>query len=399
MPRVFWLLIIGMVVNVTGNSFLWPLHTIYLHDYLGKSLSVAGIVLMLNSAASVIGNLSGGYLFDKIGGYRSIMLGIFVTLIALVGLNFWHGWPHYCIFLIIIGFGSGIAHPSMYALAGSVWKEGGRRAFNAMYVAANVGVAIGSALGGIVASLSFNYIFIANLALYVVFFLIAFFGYRNLNGPVIHSIKAIQKSEIKEESKRHFIALLILSTGFMLSWIAYVQWQTTIATYTQQINISLEQYSLLWTINGLLIVLLQPVLGKFIKIFAQNLKTQIVIGLVIFIISFMVASISTVFTGFVAAMTIMTLGEMLVWPAIPTIADQLAPKGKEGFYQGIINSAATGGRMIGPILGGMLVDFYGMKMLFIVLIGLFMIAIFTSIIFDKGIKKEKTQQKQTISIQ
>ena len=43
MPRALWLLIIGMAVNVTGSSFLWPLNTIYIHDHLGKSLSVAGL--------------------------------------------------------------------------------------------------------------------------------------------------------------------------------------------------------------------------------------------------------------------------------------------------------------------------------------------------------------------
>lgn len=49
MPRALKILIIGMFINVTGASFLWPLNTIYIHNHLGKSLTVAGIVLMLNS--------------------------------------------------------------------------------------------------------------------------------------------------------------------------------------------------------------------------------------------------------------------------------------------------------------------------------------------------------------
>ena len=105
MPKSLWLLVIGMMVNVTGASFLWPLNTIYLHENLGKSLSVAGIVLMMNAGASVIGNLIGGTLFDKFGGYRSILVGISITLTALVGMNIWHGWPHYVVFLTIVGFG------------------------------------------------------------------------------------------------------------------------------------------------------------------------------------------------------------------------------------------------------------------------------------------------------
>ena len=104
MPKQVWLLIIGMLVNVVGSSFLWPLNTIYMNEYLGQSLSMAGFVLMLNAGAGVIGNLVGGVLFDKVGGYWSIFIGSILSLISLVGLVFWHGWPTYVWFLILLGF-------------------------------------------------------------------------------------------------------------------------------------------------------------------------------------------------------------------------------------------------------------------------------------------------------
>jgi MFS family permease len=387
MPRALWLLIIGMAVNVTGNSFLWPLNAIYIHDHLGKSLTVAGFVLMLNSGASVIGNLFGGSLFDKIGGYRSILLGIVITLLSLVGLTIWHGWPQYVIFLTISGFGSGIVFPSMYALAGSVWKEGGRKAFNAIYVAQNAGVAAGAALGGYVASYSFEWIFLGNTLLYLVFFLIALFGYKGIT-PIIGKTTNVLKGAQSAKNQSRLIALLILCVGYLLCWVAYVQWQTTIAAYTQEINISIEQYSILWTINGAIIVLGQPIMNQLIK-GVKSIKTQIIIGTVIFILSFAVAASAEKFIWFIASMTILTIGEMLIWPAVPTIADQLAPPGREGFYQGIVNSTATGGRMIGPVLGGLLVDIYGMSMLFTVLTALLVITIFTTIIYDRKIKTTK----------
>jgi MFS family permease len=387
MPRALWLLIIGMAVNVTGSSFLWPLNAIYIHDHLGKSLTVAGFVLMLNSAASVIGNLFGGSLFDKIGGYKSILLGIAITLLSLIGLTIWHGWPQYVVFLTIIGFGSGIVFPSMYALAGTVWKEGGRKAFNAIYVAQNVGVAAGAALGGFVASYSFEWIFLGNTVLYVVFFFIALLGYKGISPIVGKATSRLEENQIIKNNTRLY-ALLILCIGYLLCWVAYVQWQTTIAAYTQEINISIEQYSILWTINGALIVLGQPIMNQLIK-GVKSIKTQIVIGTFIFIISFAVAATAEQFMWFIAAMTILTIGEMLIWPAVPTIADQLAPPGRAGFYQGVVNSTATGGRMIGPLLGGVLVDLYGMSMLFTVLIGLFVITIFTTLVYDRKLKEKK----------
>ncbi|MBT2726469.1 MFS transporter [Bacillus sp. ISL-75] len=385
MPRALWLLIIGMIVNVTGSSFLWPLNTIYIHDHLGKSLSVAGIVLMLNSAASVIGNLYGGSLFDKIGGYKSIIFGISITLAALVGLTFWHGWLAYIVFQIIIGFGTGIIFPSMYAMAGSVWKEGGRKAFNAIYVAQNLGVALGASLGGIVAAHSFQLIFLANTVMYVLFLLIAVFGYK---GILVDSGKqgTIDINVPTVTNRKNLYALLILCTGYLLCWVAYVQWPTTIASYTQEIHISLTQYSLLWSINGALIVVGQPLLNGVLKHLTASLKLQMIIGIGIFIVSFLVAGKATVFSGFLVGMIILTIGEMFIWPAVPTVAFDLAPKGREGFYQGIVNSTATGGRMVGPLMGGMIVDMYNMSALFIVLIVLFLIAIVTTLLYDRSLK-------------
>jgi MFS family permease len=385
MPRALWLLVIGMAVNVTGSSFLWPLNSIYIHDHLGKSMSISGMVLMINSATSVVGNLIGGHLFDRIGGYRSILLGIGITVLALFGLTFWNGWPEYVIFLAIVGFGSGIVFPSMYAMAGSVWKEGGRKAFNAIYVASNLGVAIGSALGGIVAAISFRWIFLANALLYLIFLFIALFGYKGIKTQVgKQANNPSGRMNANHHSQLH--ALLILCVGFMLSWVGYCQWQATIGPYTQEIGLSLKQYSLLWTINGALIVLGQPILAKMIKYLAKSVKKQIILGTLIFVVAFIIASQAQQFTAFAVAMMIMTIGEMLVWPAVPTIADKLAPIGREGFYQGIVNSTATAGRMIGPLLGGILIDMYDMHMLFRVMIVLFILSIFTTIIYDRKLK-------------
>jgi len=273
----------------------------------------------------------------------------------------------------------------MFALAGSVWPEGGRRAFNAMYVAQNLGVALGATFSGYVASISFNYIFIANAIFFFLFFLIVLFTFKGMDeirDRHMHTTVIEQTGEI--ENKSSFTALIILSVGFFAVWFAYSQWQSTIASHTQDIGIPLEQYSMLWAINGFLIVAGQPIMKLFKW---QSQKTYIYVGNAIFLLSFALAMVSDQFIMFAVSMAILTFGEMLVWPAKPTIANDLAPPGRSGFYQGFINSVAAAGRMTGPILGGLIVDYFNIHLLFFILLFILFIPFMTTGIFDRGLKE------------
>lgn len=387
MPRSVWLLIMGMLVNTVGNAFLWPLNTIYMHDHLGQSLSVAGLVLMGNAAAGVVGNLIGGYVFDKFGGFKSIMLGTIITIIGLICLVIWHGWPHYVWFLTLIGFSGGIVFPSMFAMVGTAWPEGGRKGFNAIYLSQNLGVAIGPALAGVVANKSFDYLFVANLIMYILFFFIAL-SYKGISTESVMPPSSVISESAKIKDRSSLYALMILGIGYLLSWMVYTQWTTTISSYTQFLGISLNQYSLLWTTNGLLIVLGQPLIHPIIKRIGEYYKRQIFIGVAIFIVSFFVVSFAHTFKMFLIAIIILTFGEMFVFPIVPTIASKLAPKGRDGFYQGLINSFSATGKMIGPFLGGVLADQYGMKITFYVLIAILVVALIPYTMYDRPMKQK-----------
>lgn len=381
MPKSIWWLVIGMAINIMGASFLWPLNTIYMSQELGKSLTTAGMVLMINSLGMVVGNLLGGFFFDKLGGFITIMSGAVICLCATTLLNFYHGWPLYAVWLVMLGFGGGIIIPAIYAMAGAVWPNGGRQTFNAIYLAQNLGVAFGAAIAGYVAELSFNYIFIANLLMYVAFFIVAL---TQFNLQYRGKVKIPDANQwVQKKYRKRFVALLLLCVMFSICWIAYIQWESTIASFTQEMNISLSQYSVLWTINGIMILVAQPLIYPVIRLLRGNLKKQMFVGICVFIVSFFVTSFAEQFSVFVIGMIILTLGEMFVWPAVPTIANQLAPEGKQGAYQGIVNSAATVGKAFGPLIGGILVDSFNMQAMFLTMMGLLFISMFFLFIYDK----------------
>jgi predicted MFS family arabinose efflux permease len=263
-------------------------------------------------------------------------------------------------------------------MASGVWPEGGRKTFNLLYVMQNIGVALGTALGGIVAEYSFKISFFSNGFTFLFFALLVWFGLnehiaREPRGTI--GFSSVRNREPKK-NRRGFYALLILCLGFMFCWITYVQWQTSLSTYMLFLGYSLSSYSLLWTINGLLIILLQPFSAVIVRRILPSIRGQLLAGVALFATTFLVlCMVHHQYSSFIIGMTIMTIGEIFIWPAVPNGAAQLAPEGKRGFYQGMVNSFATAGRMLGPIIGGSIYDNFNVTIMLYVMIFILFLAL------------------------
>ena len=382
-------------MSITGASFLWPLNAIIIHEELGKSLTVAGFILMLNSAAGACGNLLGGKLFDAIGSYRTLMIGVSIASLSACFLALNHSYYFYMFLLMGIGFGSGVMAPALYALAGTLWPEGGRRPFNAIYVAQNVGVALGTALIGVIAMNELTAVFRANAFMHIALFLFVLIAFRKLEAKPTGTVIMKQTEKIPFKLHFRFHSLILISIAFVICWMGYTQWQANVSVHTQNLGLSLGSYSLFWTVNGLLIVCAQPLLSWIIKKWIHGIKGQMITGVILFIISFLVLTQAGQFAGFMTAMIILTIGEMFIWPAVPTVASQLAPPGKEGFYQGLVNSVAMMGRMFGPVLGGFIVDLFSIYVLFYVLVVMLVLSIPFLVVYDFPLRKLRTTSRQS----
>ncbi len=233
-----------------------------------KSLTVAGLVLMINSFGMVIGNLLGGSLFDKLGGYKTILIGTFTCLCSTTLLNFFHGWPWYAVWLVMLGFGGGMIIPAIYAMAGAVWPNGGRQTFNAIYLAQNMVWLSVLQWAALSQNLALTISFLANLIMYVVFALVAV---TQFNIEINAKVKYPTHLDITgKKNKARFISLVLICAMFAICWVAYIQWESTIASFTQSINISMAQYSVLWTINGIMILVAQPLIKPVIYLLKET---------------------------------------------------------------------------------------------------------------------------------
>ncbi|KMK77784.1 MDR family MFS transporter [Alkalihalobacillus pseudalcaliphilus] len=397
MPKSLWFLLIAVAIQITGASFLWPLNSLIIHQELGKSLTAAGFILFLHSGAGVLGNMTGGRLFDKIGAYRTILLGLSFAVVSTIALIFAHtSVIGYTICLMGIGFGAGATFPAMYAFAGSIWPDGGRKPFNAMYVAQNLGIAIGTASIGFITQTELTTVFYANALVYIFVLLFVAVTFKRINtGQEVGATVSIESETVKKLSKHVYYSLALVLSSFFICWLVYTQWQANVSVHSQNLGLTLQQYSMFWTINGLLIVLAQPILSIFIKKWVTSLRRQMVVGISLFFVSYAVLSQAELFSAFMIAMVILTVGEMFFWPVVPTIAHKLAPKGKEGSFQGLVNSVSTSAKMIGPLFGGFLVDMYSFQIMIYVLLVFIIVAIVTAAIYEKPLQNENRQKITT----
>ena len=356
-PRAVLVLIIGAFIQSVGNSLMWPLNSIFMHTVLGRTLTEAGTLLALQSAVSLFGQFLSGFLADRFGPRKIMIIGLVGAVLSVGAIGAFPVWNVYVPGFILFGLAQAFIFVPLYALINAVWPEGGRRGFNLLYVFNNAGVAVGTAVGGMIAQVSFRFVFSLNAAAFLLYLLLVILGVSERNAP-INLIPPPKRTE-RLTKDQGFKVLVALGGGIFCAWGAYVQLVTILPVVMNQLGFSLFSYSILWTLNGVFIVALQPFINWVIRNWAESFKQQFYLATVLLTIGFVILLGKFPYISYIIAMLIITLGEMLILPAVPAAAAHLAPEGKKGAYQGIIGGATSGGRMIGPLLGGIVYDFGG----------------------------------------
>ncbi|HAT54716.1 MAG TPA: MFS transporter [Lactobacillus sp.] len=356
-----WLLLAGLLNNM-GQSFIWPLTTIYIHDALHESLTVVGVVLLLNSTANIVGAYLGGWLFDRVNAYKLTLIATIYEFIATAFLIFWHGWPAFPIGLVFMGFGSGLLITLINSLGTTIKSRDGRYVFNMIYFMQNLGVVFGTMMVGFVYQHGVQYLFIITAVMYVAYFFIAMTQF-NVDAVKTHAAHTKQAKSKTKLPRPNLIIIWTFFIALVVIWIMYEQWTSNMAVYMTDQGIPLTKYSLLWTVNAGLILVFQ--LGvNFLGERIRNPYYQIIPGIAAVALSFVILLFVKSYAGFVLSISVLTLGEATAFPAIPAIVNQLTPLDVKGKYQGAVNASASTGRAIGPLLGGMLIDATSYKFLF-----------------------------------
>ncbi|MCY0894512.1 MAG: MFS transporter [Acidibacillus sp.] len=364
-PRDSYVFIFASLINSTGSALMWPLTTIYVHNILHRSYGEAGLVLFFQSLAGVLGQVIGGSLYHKIGAKNLIVGSLLLSGIAQLGLIFAKSWYPYIEVMTINGFLNAVTMPAISAFIGFQWREQQFKLFNIIYVSNNVGVAIGTTLAGILASISFNLTFLINGLTTILFSAFFYMYVRRFDLKVVNDEPVGLSPHSDELSTwgllRNYRAYLFVSLGSLFIWFSTSAWNSGIAPYLNQKGMSLASYSFLWTVNGLVILLAQPLTTLFNRFIAKSLGARLMSSALFYAIAFLFMWLfHSSYPNLIVGMAIATIGEMLISPTVPALIVQTTGNSSP-FYLGIVGGFGSAGRLIGPILFGNMFDFWGVS--------------------------------------
>lgn len=366
-PPQFWLMFWGMLISTIGSSMIWPFLMIYVSERLKLPLASTASLMTLSSVMGLIASFLAGPIVDRLGRRWIMIFSLFLNGVGYLFLSSAETFP---VFAVLMGL-SGAINPLYRVgadamMADLIPQEKRADAYAVLRMSNNVGVALGPAVGGFIAAISYSYAFyIAAIGMILYSVLLLVFAAETLpkkeNDPEI----PVQKEKFGGYDlifkDKPFIQFVIAFTLVQIS--SSVIW-TLLGVYTKQ-NFGLleSQYGLIPTTNAVMVITLQI----FVTHLSKRYPTLLVMTVGSLLYSLAVGSIffGQGFWGFWLSMVVMTCGELILMPTSSTYAANLAPANMRGRYMSIYGLTWSVAQGIGPVLGGFLNDNIGPRFIWV----------------------------------
>ncbi|GAA0834189.1 MFS transporter [Bifidobacterium pullorum subsp. gallinarum] len=355
--------LVASLVASAGGSLMWPLTTMYVFDELGRSMQDAGFVILIQSMGGIAGQLLGGAMYHRIGVKKLIVGSLLLNALGLFTLPFINGlWGLFIVMMGFIGFCNAVSMPAIQAFIGFRFADRRGELFNVIYVANNIGVALGTAMSGFLAEISYHLSFVLN-GVTSFGFAIFFLSYlTKLDGPGVPEQSHHPQPKTPLPAGPGAWALLgntriylFMGLGSLFLWFGNSIWNTGVSPFIISEGMSKTAYGYLWTLNGILIFAAQPLTNAIKRWFARTESSQMTVSALFYLSAYLVIVAMHSYPGMVLAMVLATLGEMLISPAIPAFISERAGHAAP-FYIGVTGGMGAVGRVIGPYAMGTMYD-------------------------------------------
>ena len=368
-PATWWLSLV-MLINRSGTMVV-PFMTLYMTQSLHYGIAKAGIVMAIFGMGAVCGGFVGGRLTDKFGFYNIQLTALICGGIMFIILGQMTTYGSICGCTFVLALLNDSFRPANSTAIAQYSNESNRtRCYSLNRLSINLGWALGSAIGGFIASRNYQLLFwidgLTNIG--AAFLLRAVLApQRNKQTPSrkdkeVPTVKS--RSAYSDKLYLFFIFLTIL-----FSYSFFQLFSTVPVYYREKLHLTPFMIGAVMSVNGLIIAVIEMVLVFKLEQRKKNLHF-ISGGVLLTALSFFLYNILP--QGLMLAvisMLVMTLGEMLAIPFMNSFMISRTDTGNRGQYAGLYTAAWSIAQVLGPFSGTQMAEHLGYTVLWWVISG------------------------------
>jgi len=349
LPREVWLLALGAFVNRAGTMVL-PFLSLYLTSRLDMSAVEAGRVLALYGVGSVLGSVLGGWLSDRLGAVRVQLLSLATTGFAFLVLGQARGPWQVSVAVLFAATVADAFRPAMMVAIAHYSPVASRiRSFALIRLAVNAGMAIGPAVGGLLAVHHYRWLFIGDTATCWAAGILLTLTLGLPSSPVHREDTSESNAGVDRSpfSDLPFLAFLVLI--FLLATAFFQIWSTLPLDLRTTHHLTEPVIGGLLALNALLIVCFEMLLLRAIE-HLDHLRL-VGVGAALVGLGLGVLAFGGGFGTALIATLVWTLGEMLSLPMSNAVVATRAPMHRTGAYMGAYTVAFSLAFVAAPVIG------------------------------------------------
>lgn len=345
-----------------------PFMSLYMTQALHYTLSQAGMAIAIFGAGAICGGFLGGKLTDKVGFYNIQLAALVSGGSMFLILGQMRSFPAICSCMFVLAVLNESFRPAnATAIAQYSKPENRTRSFSLNRLSINLGWAIGSAIGGFLASVNYKLLFwvdgFTNVGA-AILLLLVLSPKRNGQTPSHKEISRKENTSAGSPWKDKLYMLFFILT-IMFGFGFFQLFSSLPVFFKEVLHLSPRVIGATMAVNGLIIATVEMALVFHLEQKNRNLFF-VINGVILTSLSFLVfvlfrggawlAMLSTI---------IVTFGEMLAMPFMNTFMVSRTNENNRGQYAGLYTAAWSVAQVLGPYLGTKMAEKYGYSVLWI----------------------------------
>ncbi|WP_037309187.1 MFS transporter [Amycolatopsis orientalis] len=351
LPRLVWSLAATHFVGRAGGvvrSFL----VLYLTQAQHLSPATAGAVVAAVGVGDIGSQLLGGWLGDRIGRRNTMLVGHLGAAVALAALGSADSMPGIWAAAVGIGLTIELFRPAGSAAVADLPTRQRIRAFGLLYWAANLGFSVATVMAGILATHGYGLLFWTNIVASLAAALIVWklvpetrpAGSARTRGALLPVVLR----------DRLMLAMMAIHVGY---FTLFLQTFTTLPLLMTGNGIQPTTYGAVLALNGVAIVLLQPVAVRLLA--GRDGGVVSAVSMLLVGVGAALGALSHSTPAFAGSVVIWTLGQIGIAVRFGDTFADLAPAELRGRYMGLASTTWSVGAVLGPLAGTSLLDLAG----------------------------------------